>query len=251
MKPGEKYIIEIESVSKTPKGDIAFIKGFNALVFDQYGLNHLENLYSAARLKAEAKMRVDEYRRGFDDGTANQQIAATKELEAAYNRGLVDGIAGTPATKPEIDAARQKGHAEGMDDAWSMIRTMYSEMTIGTLRQVFNMPDANPENIVMTILNAFPAAEVKKRLDAYEKEKEKEKQVPVNAYISLGDEVKFNPDNVTIIVTHLAYDFIAGIDKRGSVHAYGLPCKWEKTGRHFDLDSLFKFMGRNDDAPEL
>ena len=88
MKPGEKYIIEIESVSKTPKGDIAFIKGFNALVFDQYGLNHLENLYSTNRLKAEAKMRGDEYQRGFDDGTAKQKIEATKEIKAAYERGL-------------------------------------------------------------------------------------------------------------------------------------------------------------------
>lgn len=218
MKPGEKYIIEIESVSKMPKGDIAFIKGFKTLVFDGYGL---------------------------------AQLRRAEEISDAYKRGLNDGIAGTPATKPEIDAARQKGHADGLDEAWSMIRTMYSEMTIGTLRRIFNMPSVDAANIVMAILNAFPAAEVKKRLAAYEKEKENEKQVPVNAYISLGDEVKFSPDNVTIIVTRLGYNFITGIGKDGNVHTYGLPCNWEKTGRHFNLDPLFKFMGRKDDGPEL
>lgn len=215
MKPGEKYIIEIESVSKMPKGDIAFIKGFKTLVFDGYGL---------------------------------AQLRRAEEISDAYNRGLADGIAGTAGTL-EIDTALHLGHVKGMDEAWSMIRTMYSGMAIGTLHQIFNMPDAGTTNIVMEIIRAFPAAEVKKRLDAYEKEKEK--QVPVNAYISLGDEVKFNPDNVTVIVTRLGYNFITGIDKHGDVHTYGLPCNWETTGRHFNLDPLFKFMGRKDDGPEL
>lgn len=245
MKPGEKYIIEIESVSKMPKGDIAFIKGFNALVFDQYGLNHLENLYSTARLKAEAKMRGDEYRRGFDDGTANQKLEAMKEIKAAYNRGLADGIAGTPAAKPEIDAAYQNG----LDDAWCMIRTMYSEMTIGELRRIFNMPDVDPTNIVMAILSAFPAAEVKKRLDAYEKEKEqKEKEKEA---IVPGDEVKFKRGDRTFIVTKVDGDFISGFSADGSQFGEKLSANWEKTGRHFDLSKLFQFMGRKDDGPEL
>lgn len=218
MKPGEKYIIEIESVSKMPKGDIAFIKGFKTLVFDGYGLSVLKK---------------------FDE------VAIREAVEVAYRDGWDKCAEGVQAT-------RNTAVAEGMDEAWSMIRTMYSEMTIGTLRLIFNMQDVDAANIVMAILNAFPAAEVKKRLDAYEKEKkEKEKQVPVNAYISLGDEVKFNSDNVTIIVTRLGYNFITGIDKHGSVYTYGLPCNWETTGRHFDLSELFKFMGRKDDGPEL
>lgn len=214
MKPGEKYIIEIESVSKMPKGDIAFIKGFKTLVFDGYGL---------------------------------AQLRRAEEISDAYNRGLVDGIAGTPAAKLEIDAARQKGHAEGMDDAWSMIRTMYSEMTIGTLRQIFNMPDADPTNIVMAILNAFPAAEVKKRLDAYEKEKEqKEKETVVP-----GDEVKYRLSGRTFVVTKVDGEFISGFSADGNQFCDKRSCNWEKTGRHFDLSKLFKFMGRKDDGQEL
>ena len=214
MKPGEKYIIEIESVSKMPKGDIAFIKGFKTLVFDGYGL---------------------------------AQLRRAEEISDAYKRGLADGTAGTPATKLEIDAARHLGHVKGMDDAWSMIRTMYSEMTIGTLRQVFNMPNVSPENIVMTILNAFPAAEVKKRLDAYEKEKEqKEKET-----IIPGDEVKYRLSDITFVVTKVDGQFISGFSADGSQFCDKRSCNWEKTGRHFHLNNLFKFMGRKDDGPEL
>lgn len=217
MKPGEKYIIEIESVSKTPKGDIAFIKGFKTLVFDGYGLSVLKK---------------------FDE------VAIREAVEVAYRDGWDKCAEGVQAT-------RNTAVSEGMDEAWSMIRTMYSEMSIRTLRKIFNMQDVDAADIIMAIIKAFPAAEVKKRLDAYEKEKEEGKQVPVNAYISLGDEVKFNPDNVTVIVTRLGYNFITGFDKHGDVHTYGLPCNWETTGRHFNLDPLFKFIGRKDDGPEL
>ena len=231
MKPGEKYIIEIESVSKMPKGDIAFIKGFKTLVFDGYGLAQLRR----------AEEISDAYKRGWDDAM-NRFPKSAEEKHEIYQRGRNDRA-------EKIQNIKDAAYQSGLDDAWCMIRTMYSEMTIGTLRQIFNMPDVDAANIVMAILKAFPSSEVKNRLDAYEKKKEqKEKQVPVNAYISLGDEVKFNPDNVTIIVTRLGYNFITGIDKHGSVYTYGLPCKWEKTGRHFDLSKLFQFMGGGDGA---
>lgn len=177
MKPGEKYIIEIESVSKMPKGDIAFIKGFKTLVFDCYGLS---------------------------------QLRRAEEISDAYNRGLADGIAGTPAAKPEIDAAYQNG----LDDAWSMARQMYSEMTIGELRRIFNMQDVDATNIVMAILNAFPAAEVKKRLDAYEKEKQ-EKEKEKNTIIP-GDEVKYRRGDTTFVVTKVDGQFISGFSADGS-----------------------------------
>ena len=216
MKPGEKYIIEIESVSKMPKGDIAFIKGFKTLVFDGYGL---------------------------------AQLRRAEEISDAYKRGLADGIAGTPATKPEIDAALHLGHSKGMDDAWSMIRTMYSGMAFGTLRRIFNMQDADTTNIVMEIIRAFPAAEVKKRLDAYEKEKaENEKYAKKMRTIVPGDEVKFKQGDRAFVVTQVDGEFISGVGKDGSQFCDKHSCKWEKTGRHFDLTKLFQFMGGGDGA---
>ena len=136
-----------------------------------------------------------------------------------------------------------RNHAEGLDDAWSMIRTMYSEMTIGTLRKVFNMPDVSPENIVMTILNAFPAAEVKKRLDAYEKEQEQKEQKEKETIVP-GDEVKYRRGDTTFIVTKVDGQFISGFSADGSQYGDKFSINWEKTGRHFDLTKLFQFMGR-------
>lgn len=210
MKPGEKYIIEIESVSKMPKGDIAFIKGFKTLVFDGYGLSVLKK---------------------FDE------VAIREAVEVAYRDGWDKCAEGVQAT-------RNTAVAEGMDEAWSMIRTMYSEMTIGTLRLIFNMQDVDAANIVMAILNAFPAAEVKKRLDAYEKEKEqKEKET-----IAPGDEVKFKRGDRTFVVTQVDGEFISGFSADGSQFCGKHSCNWEKTGRHFDLSKLFKFMGGGDGA---
>lgn len=206
MKPGEKYIIEIESVSKMPKGDIAFIKGFKTLVFDGYGL---------------------------------AQLRRAEEISDAYNRGFTDGGGGVAKTRKELlEAAYQ----DGLDDAWSMVRQMYSEMTIGTLRRIFNMTDVNPENIVMAILNAFPAAEVKKRLDAYEKEKQ-EKEPKAKETIVPGDEVKYRLSERTFVVTKVDGELISGFSANGSQFCDKRSCNWEKTGRHFDLSKLFQFMG--------
>lgn len=211
MKPGEKYIIEIESVSKMPKGDIAFIKGFKTLVFDGYGL---------------------------------AQLRRAEEISEAYKRGLVDGGGGEAKTRKELLKA---AYQDGLDDAWSMARQMYSEMTIGTLRRIFNMPDVNTENIVMAILNAFPAAEVKKRLDAYEKEKEEKEQKEKETIVP-GDEVKYRLGLATFIVTKVDGEFISGFGKDGSQFCGKQSCNWEKTGRHFDLSMLFKLMAGGDGA---
>ena len=44
MKAGDKYIIEIEEVIGSDNSPLAKIKGFNALVFDQNGLDKLVKL---------------------------------------------------------------------------------------------------------------------------------------------------------------------------------------------------------------
>ena len=195
MKPGEKYIIEIDRVVKDPR-DVAFIKGFNALVFYQYGLDHLER---------------------YDDKNA---------IDAAYKRG--------------------------MSDAWDMIQTMYKDMKIGELRRIFEMPDERPEYVVTTILAKFPVFEVKERLKAYEKEKaENEKYAKEMRTIVPGDEVKFKLSDRTFVVTQVDGELISGFSADGSQFCDKRSCNWEKTGRHFDLDNLFKFLGRKDDGPEL
>ena len=201
MKPGEKYIIEIDRVVKGPR-DIAFVKGFNALVFDQYGLDHLRH---------------------------------AEEISDAYKRGLADGSGGAAKTRKELlEAAYQ----DGLDDAWSMAHQMYSEMTIGELRRIFEMPDERPDNIVMTIILKFPAAEVKKRLDAYQKEK---------AEIHVGDEVEVCNGVDRFVVTNINDQLGCEVHYEG-VRRDGRTARAPKrivakTGRHFDVSA---FVGKEE-----
>lgn len=80
MKVGDKYIIEIEEVIKRYGAPhIARIKGFNALVFDQYGLEKLkpydgEDAYDKGLNEAwELVKRIESTPE--DGGLMNEQIA--------------------------------------------------------------------------------------------------------------------------------------------------------------------------------
>ena len=75
MEVGERYIIEISDVIATNNGNLAKIKGFNALVFDANGLNKLEQITSDVRLMPSAilkqikdKERREGYSVGYDEG---------------------------------------------------------------------------------------------------------------------------------------------------------------------------------------
>ena len=63
MKQGEKYIIEIERVlcctDKMGIKEFAVIKGFNTLVFDEFGLKRLQKYDGTTK---------EDYRQGFMDG---------------------------------------------------------------------------------------------------------------------------------------------------------------------------------------
>lgn len=231
MKPGEKYIIEIESVSKMPKGDIAFIKGFRTLVFDGYGLAQLRR----------AEEISDAYKRGWDDAM-NRFPKSAEEKHEIYQRGRNE-------CAEKIQNIKDAAYKRGMSDAWDMIQTMYKDMTIGELRRIFEMPDERPENTVMTIIVKFPVFEVKERIEAYEKEKaENEKYAKEMRTIVPGDEVKFKLSDVTFLVTEVDGEFISGFSADGSQFCDKRSCNWEKTGRHFDLSKLFQFMGGGDGA---
>lgn len=94
MKVGEKYIIEISDVITTNNGNLAKIKGFNALVFDEFGLDKLECLSTCYidRGKAEAEKsdacaeaqlsgRAMGYEQGFKDGVKHQASLMSPKAE--------------------------------------------------------------------------------------------------------------------------------------------------------------------------
>ena len=85
MKAGDKYVIEIEEViRRNGAPQIARIKGFNTLVFDQYGLDKSEP-YENDWEKA--------YRKGYEDGIADGNICDgtfAEKVNIAYQNGLND-----------------------------------------------------------------------------------------------------------------------------------------------------------------
>lgn len=80
MKAGDKYIIEIEEVIGSDSNPLAKIKGFNALVFDQNGLDKLTKLDGVL---------VEEFRLGYTQGLIDADAKMADEEELPFNIGDV------------------------------------------------------------------------------------------------------------------------------------------------------------------
>lgn len=95
MKSGERYIIEIDTVVD----GLAKIKGFNALVFDENGLNKLEkvgnNYFSRDKVNEEKEFS---YRNGKNVGYSE-----------GYDKGFKDGVKHQESTKPTEIHVPQEG----------------------------------------------------------------------------------------------------------------------------------------------
>lgn len=88
MEVGERYIIEISNVIATNSGNLAKIKGFNALVFDENGLDKLDKIESNVRLippaaleQIKANERTKGYEQGFKDGVKHQKSMMPPKAE--------------------------------------------------------------------------------------------------------------------------------------------------------------------------
>ena len=108
MKVGDKYIIEIEEViRRNGAPQIARVKGFNALVFDKYGLEKLEpydgdKVYrkgyvdgiNAVMNESEKKNHSDlDYRDGLEDGRMEAWECARKLCQSEKYGGLEEHCA--------------------------------------------------------------------------------------------------------------------------------------------------------------
>jgi len=65
-KPGDKFVIEIDSVMTNKKGTLYGIKGFSSLVFDEYGLSCLED-YNPAAVEENTYNNI--FNLGFKEGS--------------------------------------------------------------------------------------------------------------------------------------------------------------------------------------
>lgn len=124
MKVGDKYIIEIEEViRRNGAPQIARIKGFNALVFDKYGLEKLEP-YDGEKA----------YLKGYEDGKNaimnESEKITTKDISDAYNKGLADvwKLVKHIESVPERGGLTNEQIAEVFGQYWSSY-TLYNEFT--------------------------------------------------------------------------------------------------------------------------
>lgn len=107
MKVGDKYIIEIEEViRRNGAPQIARVKGFNALVFDKYGLEKLEPYDGGEKI----------YRKGYVDGIN----AVMNESEKKHNS----------------DLDYKDGLEDGRMEAWECAKKIY-KMTASEIITVF------------------------------------------------------------------------------------------------------------------
>lgn len=84
MEVGERYIIEISDVIATNNGNIAKIKGFNALVFDERGFKKLSKVEVDPRFLTQ---------RGISESLSQErQYGYNNGYNNGYDKGFKDGV---------------------------------------------------------------------------------------------------------------------------------------------------------------
>lgn len=243
MKPGEKYIIEIDHTTKTADGERAYIKGFRTLVFDQYGLDKLRH----------AEEIGDAYRRGFDDARKTSPDALPNDvIDSAYKRGWNDAMGRFPKSAEERHEIYQRGWNEcaekiqnikdaayqnGLDDAWKLARRLCMNPCDGGM-SAEDLEGAFGSLVLPTIFRACSYPQAFQKVKALEKKK---------AEIRVGDEVEVL-NNVDFFVVTNINDQPGGEVLYEGVRRDGRTARVPKsivakTGRHFDVSA---FVGKEE-----
>ena len=88
-KPGDRFIIEIESVLKENGTTLYKIRGFNALVFDEVGLGRLPPMDSETINLIDRKSYKSGYNTGVSDGIRDEQSRIKGKINSLV-RALFD-----------------------------------------------------------------------------------------------------------------------------------------------------------------
>ena len=102
MEVGERYIIEISDVITTNNGNIAKIKGFNALVFDERGLKKLSKVEVDPRFLTQ---------RGISE-------SLSKERQYGYNNGYDKGFKDGVKYQESVMPPKAKTHEPQVGDIY-------------------------------------------------------------------------------------------------------------------------------------
>ena len=210
-KVGDKFIIEIGHGTADPLyGARYFIKGFSTLVFDDYGLDCLEQVNGGPTLRNA----YDEgFERGLEEGRNEKDCKACMDADAKAN------------------ADYNSGYEAGMQRAWECARRI-ANLDTGEKYAWFGLCYTN------SVFETFSASVAEKRIAEYEAKQ---------AEIKVGDEIISGGDKGVVTRANNRGGEWSVIWFDGSVSEVFEKKFPKKTGRHYDITRILEQMKGADD----
>ena len=174
-KVGDKFVIEIGHGTVDPLyGAKYFIKGFSTLVFDDYGLDCLEQVNGGPTLRDA----YDEgFERGLEVGRNEKDCKARMDADAKAN------------------ADYNAGYEDGLRDAWECARKIVLLKDDGGISTRDYKEALGTQKFEYEIFRDMPVSEVLPKLKEYEAKQNE---------IKIGDEVRVDNQNCVVLMLDAA-----------------------------------------------
>lgn len=220
---GKKYVIELGDGFKLNGKTLYPVKGFNSLVFDDFGLSKLPEF--------DVEIERDKvYDAGFKDGSDYQYkidsdtlTSLVNEQTKCYQNGYADG-----------KMAYEDDYDRGLSDMYEavcliLMPTHKRGLTDDEINHIFGT------RIISNIFEMYEAADIIRMIKEYQEE------------IRVGDEVKIISDGIYGVVTNADYkDNIYLIFSDGSTCGGFESNGLQKTGNKFHIQDILKYIPRYD-----
>ena len=165
-KCGDKFIVEIGDILPLYGSQLLYVvKGFNTIVFDDFGLNKLDRLEDAT---AKA------YEKGSRDQHAKNAATITNlliEKKQMYDRGVKDGaelaaMHGSDASGQQLEETYFDGMEAGAQKAWEAARKIFCLYPVTDMIELFGREAVDE----ISLFEDYEPEEVLKMLNSYEAE---------------------------------------------------------------------------------
>lgn len=220
---GKKYVIELGDGFKLNGKTLYPVKGFNSLVFDDFGLSKLPEF--------DAEIERDKvYDAAFQAGVDYQYSKDSESLNNMAKRVADEYEIGRRTGKQESDIR----YAEGLVDMYNAVCAILlpsnkNGLTDDEINHIFGT------RIISNIFEMYEAADIIRMIKEYKEE------------IRVGDEVKIISDGIYGVVTNAdCKDNIYLIFSDGSTCGGFDSDKLEKTGNKFKIKEILNHIPRYD-----
>ena len=218
---GKKYVIELGDGFKLNGKTLYPVKGFNSLVFDDFGLSKLPEF--------DAEIERDKvYDTGFKDGSDHQYkidsdtlTSLVNEQTKCYQNGYADG-----------KMAYEDDYDRGLSDMYNAVCAILfpagkTGLSDNEINQIFGT------RMITDIFEMYDAEDIIRMIKEYQEE------------IRVGDEVKVIRDGIYGVVTNADYkDNIYLIFSDGSTCDGFKSDELEKTGNKFKIKEILNHIPR-------